>query len=68
MAFSVWDVLARAEILQRSQPLEFIHPIARWAVYRELAPGERTRAHRLAAAILAADGAEPERVAMHASE
>ncbi len=67
LAFSIWDVLARAEVLQRSQPLEFIHPIARRAVYREMAPGERTRAHRLAAAILAADGVEPARVAVHAS-
>ena len=67
LTFSTWDALARAEILQRVQPLQFIHPIARWAVYRELGPGERTRAHRLAAAILAADGAEAQRVAVHAS-
>ena len=66
-AFSTWDVLSRAEILQRTQPLQFIHPIARRAVYRELAPGERTRVHRLAATILAADRAEPEQIAVHAS-
>ncbi len=67
LTLSTWDALARAEIMQRSQPLQFIHPIARWAVYRELGHGERTRAHRLAAAILVADAAEAERVAVHAS-
>ncbi len=65
-ALAVWDELSSAEILQARQPLEFIHPIARTAVYRELAPGERSRAHRLAAGILAADHAEWHRIATHA--
>lgn len=63
---AAWDALARAAILQPGQPLQFIHPIARTAVYRELPPGERTRAHRAAASILDDDGAEPQRIAVHA--
>jgi DNA-binding CsgD family transcriptional regulator len=65
-ALDVWDELVRAEILLAAQPLEFIHPIARAAVYRELAVGERSRIHRTAAAILAEDRAAPQRIATHA--
>jgi DNA-binding CsgD family transcriptional regulator len=65
-ALVIWDGLSRAEILQARQPLEFIHPIARTAVYREMAAGKRSRAHRLAAEILAADRAEWHRIATHA--
>lgn len=65
-ALSTWDALGENEILQPTQPLEFIHPIVQAAVYGELAPGERTRWHRRAANLLVADGASPERVAAHA--
>jgi DNA-binding CsgD family transcriptional regulator len=65
-ALEIWDELVRGEVLQPQQPLEFIHPIARAAVYSELATGERTQAHRRAAEILADDRAEPERIATHA--
>ena len=67
-ALQAWDALGRAEILEATQPLEFIHPIARAAVYGELAPGERSQHHRRAAEVLSADGAEPARVAVHASK
>jgi DNA-binding CsgD family transcriptional regulator len=66
-ALGVWDRLARAEILRPTQPLEFIHPIARTAVYRELGAGERSQAHRRAAAMLTSDGADPQRIGAHAS-
>ena len=66
-ALSTWDLLAAAEILLPRQPLEFIHPIARSAIYRELPPGKRSRAHRLAAELLDADGADARQVAVHAS-
>jgi predicted ATPase len=62
----IWDALASADVLVRTQPLEFIHPIARTAVYNELAVGERTRAHWRAAELLDGDGAPPRRVAVHA--
>ena len=66
-ALEFWDELVRAEILLPAQPLQFIHPIARAAVYRDLAAGERSQMHRAAAAILAEDRAAPQRVATHAA-
>ncbi len=65
-AMTAWDQLAHAEILRSSQPLDFIHPIVRAAVYAELARGERSRLRRQAAAILALDDAGPEAIAVHA--
>lgn len=65
-ALRAWDVLARSEILQPTQPLEFIHPIARTAVYRELGTGERSRKHREAAALLDDDRAAPQTIAVQA--
>ncbi len=65
-ALEAWDALALGEILQSRQPLEFIHPIARTAVYNELPHGERTKGHRNAAELLAGDHADPQRIAVHA--
>jgi DNA-binding CsgD family transcriptional regulator len=65
-ALAVADVLADAEILRDSRPLEFIHPIVRAAVYEQLTAGERGRAHRRAAQMLAQEGSPPEQVASHA--
>ena len=65
-ALHTWDELARADILRPGQPLEFIHPIARTAVYQELGAGERSQSHRRAARMLRADRADPQRVAAHA--
>ena len=65
-ALDAWDVLIRGEILRPGQPLDFIHPIARTAIYKEIAPGERTKAHRRAASILHDDRVSDLRVAAHA--
>jgi DNA-binding CsgD family transcriptional regulator len=65
-ALTTWDALVSADVLVRTQPLEFIHPIARTAVYNELAAGERTHAHWMAAEMLDRDGAQPRQVAVHA--
>jgi DNA-binding NarL/FixJ family response regulator len=46
------DALALADILERGRPLEFVHPVVREAVYADLAPGERARAHAKAARVL----------------
>jgi DNA-binding NarL/FixJ family response regulator len=59
------DALVAASILSPGRPLEFVHPLVRSAIYAELAPAARARNHRRAAAQLADDGAEPERVAAH---
>ena len=65
-ALTAWDLLTRAEILRAEQPLEFVHPIVRAAVHDEMSRGERSRAHREAAQILALDAAPLQRVAAHA--
>jgi DNA-binding CsgD family transcriptional regulator len=55
--------LAAAGILDAGT-LEFVHPLVRAAVLSELATSDRARAHRRAAAILAADGAPDDEVAL----
>ncbi len=55
--------LARAEILDREQPLRFVHPLVREAVYEELSPAERQLEHARAAAVLRAAGAPEDQVA-----
>ena len=57
------DGLARAEILTSDRPLEFIHPLVRTALYRDMGPAERARGHAEAARVLATAGAEPAAVA-----
>jgi DNA-binding CsgD family transcriptional regulator len=59
------DALAAAEILQPGEPLEFVHPIVRAAIYAELPMAERARLHATAAALLRADDAPPEQAAPH---
>jgi DNA-binding CsgD family transcriptional regulator/tetratricopeptide (TPR) repeat protein len=57
--------LAQAEVLRPSQPLGFVHPLIRAAIYQEVPPGERELAHALAARLLYDAGAPDERVASH---
>lgn len=59
------DALATAGVLTDGRPLEFVHPMLRVAVHEELATGERAAAHGQAAILLAARGADAERVAVH---
>ncbi len=59
------DELAAAGLLQKEQPLEFVHPVIGSAVYQSVPAGRRATAHRRAAALLAGEGAAPTRVAMH---
>jgi DNA-binding CsgD family transcriptional regulator len=59
------DELLAAGILAPRRPLEFVHPIVRAAVYDELPPGVRSKAHVRAAALLAQAGASAERIAIH---
>ena len=55
--------LVRVDVLRPQQPLGFVHPLIRAAVYDSLTQLERDGGHERAAALLAAAGAEPERVA-----
>jgi class 3 adenylate cyclase/DNA-binding CsgD family transcriptional regulator len=57
--------LARADLLHFEMPLTFTHPVVRAAVYDDMSAPERIAAHRRAAKILAAAGAEPEQIAVH---
>jgi class 3 adenylate cyclase/tetratricopeptide (TPR) repeat protein len=55
--------LGRTEILHPREPLSFIHPVVRAAVYEELSALEKGRGHAQAARLLAEAKADPERVA-----
>ncbi|HEX5015118.1 MAG TPA: AAA family ATPase [Candidatus Limnocylindrales bacterium] len=57
--------LVGAGIVRAEPPLGFVHPLARAAVYRDLAPGERDLSHERAARILLDHHAPVERVAAH---
>ena len=59
------DVLAAAGIVERSRPLQFVHPIVRTAIHADLPPSEREMRHARAARLFAAEGAPPDRVAAH---
>jgi DNA-binding CsgD family transcriptional regulator len=62
-AARVADQLVRMEILRPRTSLEFVHPIVRESVYKDIGSYERAVAHARAAEILAARGASDERVA-----
>lgn len=59
------DDLVAAAILAPGPPVRFAHPILEACVYEELPLGWRDRAHRAAAKLLAAEGADVEEVAAH---
>ena len=54
---------ANAEIVSPDEPLTFVHPIVRAAIYNDLGHASRTEIHRRAASMLAANGAPPQRIA-----
>jgi DNA-binding CsgD family transcriptional regulator len=55
--------LARGHLIRRDEPLHFVHPIVRNAVYASIPADERATAHARAAAVLADARAKPEAVA-----
>ncbi len=57
--------LARAEVVKDEQPLAFVHPLVREAVYRDLPAAERELRHERAAEVLRAAGGTDEQVAAH---
>ena len=58
-------VLARVQIVDDQEPLAFVHPLVRDAVYDALPAAERGLRHERAAAALRAAGASDEQVAAH---
>ena len=57
------EALVRASILRPDEPLGFVHPLVRDAVYFELPATRRGVEHARAARLLAGLGASPERIA-----
>ena len=57
--------LREAEILAPGQPIDFVHPLIRNAVYLELAEEERSEAHRRAAELIGATGGDARALAPH---
>ena len=64
-AAEIADALRTASILAPSLELDFAHPILRVAADETMGPDERALAHGRAATLLAADGAPPDRLALH---
>jgi hypothetical protein len=58
-------VLARVQIVSDQEPLAFVHPLVRDAVYDALPAAERGLRHERAAAALQAAGGSEEQVASH---
>jgi DNA-binding CsgD family transcriptional regulator len=54
--------LVRVDVLRPQQPFNFVHPLIRAFVYEALTPVGRDGLHERGAELLAAAGAEPERV------
>ena len=57
--------LADASVFEHGEPLRFVHPIARTAVYEDISVEERSAMHGQAAELLASAICEPEHVAIH---
>ena len=59
------DALRAAGLLEADGDLALAHPLIAGALYTGLPRGERSLCHAAAARLLAAEGADPERVALH---
>ena len=61
------DELAHAAVLEGGEPLRFVHPILRTAVYEDIERATREALHRRSIELLEARRAPPERIASHFS-
>jgi DNA-binding CsgD family transcriptional regulator len=64
-ALSAATALVRSDLLRQENPLEFMHPIVRTAVFEEMAANDRMHAQRRAAELLLKGGAPPEQAATY---
>ena len=64
-AVSAVDRLHAADLLSPGPELSFVHPIVHEAIATQLPPARRAALHEQAARMLAADGADPDQVAVH---
>jgi DNA-binding CsgD family transcriptional regulator len=67
-ANAVLESLVRVEVLARADPPTFAHPLVSAAIAAAVEAEDRGRLHLEAARLLAADGAPPERLAVHLTE
>lgn len=59
------DALAELAVLERGEPLRFVHPVVRAAIYDDIPAGRRAQLHARAARMLAERGVDPGNVAAH---
>lgn len=59
------SALVRAGLLDREDPLRFVHPVVRTAIYRDTEADERSALHRRAGKLLVEAGAPREQAAGH---
>jgi ATP/maltotriose-dependent transcriptional regulator MalT len=64
-ALEAADSLVEVDLLAPGRPLYFVHPLTRAAIYTDLPAGKRSEAHRAAARVLAARGADSDTIAVH---
>jgi tetratricopeptide (TPR) repeat protein len=59
------DELVNLAVLDRGEPLRFVHPIVRTAIHDDIPAARRSDLHTRAARLLAGQGVGPEQVAVH---
>jgi DNA-binding CsgD family transcriptional regulator len=59
------SALVASDLLSREDPIEFLHPVVRTAIYESISLGDRFDAHRRAAELRLAEGGLPEQAAAH---
>jgi DNA-binding CsgD family transcriptional regulator len=64
-AVAAADALAADDLIAGTEPLEFVHPIVKTAVYSEIPPHERVRWHARAAHLLYEAEAPTDEIAVH---
>ena len=64
-ATTAWTELVRAGVLEPDEPLRFVHPVVRAAIYQDLPARARGLMHRRAAQALSEHGAPIDLVAAH---
>ena len=64
-AIAAADALAAQDVIVKSEPLEFVHPIVRTAVYDEIPNHRRVRWHARAARLLDDADAPADEIAVH---
>jgi DNA-binding CsgD family transcriptional regulator len=64
-ARSLADSLADLGVLEDGDPLRFVHPIVRTAIYDDVPAAERSASHAAAARLLADLRADPETISVH---